>query len=529
MVLQELLPRDKAQTGISTGDTRKHFARNMLVSIIFLVFNTATSLYIVPFQIRFLGIANYGMVTLALSFNAYLQILTIMITSSSGRFVATHVARDELEKAKGFLTTQLVAALWLVVGLLPICALFAYLAPYWINVPKGEATNTRLLFLLVFVAFSLTTPVAVLGVCTFIRQRFDLSRAVEIANQVFRYTTWIVFFAVFTPSLWHIGLGYLVGTTAALGITLVLFRRLTPELGPSLRGFDLAKFRETSAMGAWRIVYQLGTVLSFSISILVVNKMLGPASAGRFGTVLLLAQTVISVGTPIGNMIQPALIAFHARGEHADLIRVAAKSVKLQSLMMAIPIAVLCGFSTSFLKWWLGPEFGVLSPLLWVTTGSLVWILGVVPLTCVFIALNKLALPAIATVGSGLLNLFLAVGLVKYAGLGLMGVAIATTIGGITNFLVFSPVYTSRLLKTSYWAFYKPLLPSAFVFAGTAVAGSALARAVELNTFLKLFGAGMALITSASLITYAVALGRDDRALVRQLLKFRKTKATDGR
>ena len=107
--MQEVSSDSTTSTTISIDDTKKHFVRNITASVIFFVFSAATSLYMVPFQIHHLGTANFGMVTLAISFAAYLQILTVALVSSIGRFVAVEMARSNYDRARSYLNTQTIA------------------------------------------------------------------------------------------------------------------------------------------------------------------------------------------------------------------------------------------------------------------------------------------------------------------------------------------------------------------------------------------------------------------------------------
>ncbi|MGB9620479.1 MAG: lipopolysaccharide biosynthesis protein, partial [Armatimonadota bacterium] len=187
-------PSIDTQQGISASDSRRHFLRNTITNMVFVVFNVGTSLYMVPYLIAHLGVANYGMVTLANSFVAYTEVLTAAVFGTVFRFAGVHIARRENKQAEEYANTQLVFVAWLTAVLVPVAGLISYLTPRFLNIPPGQTANTQLLFFAVYVAFALTMVSSAFGLGTLASQRFDISNIIEMLNQIVRYSTWIVLF-----------------------------------------------------------------------------------------------------------------------------------------------------------------------------------------------------------------------------------------------------------------------------------------------------------------------------------------------
>ncbi len=131
---------------VSTEDARKHFLGNASSNLLYFLWNIGTSFFMVPYQIRNLGLANYGMVTLALSFTMYTQVLTIVLTTTLFRFVVIHVARGDMREARAYFNTQLIATAWFVALFLPISSVVSYYTPGFLRIPPGQEWNTRILF-----------------------------------------------------------------------------------------------------------------------------------------------------------------------------------------------------------------------------------------------------------------------------------------------------------------------------------------------------------------------------------------------
>jgi len=505
-------------TGVTAEEGKRHFARNVLSSIAFFAFNAGTSLYFVPYQIRNLGMVNYGMVTLAQSFPGYLQVVTVVIIGAVGRFVTFEVARKNHDGARAYVNTQMIALVWLLAVLTPVCALFSYFAPSILRIPQGQAGNVQALIFLVLASSLLTLPIGVLRVSTFIRQRFDFNRYLDGLDQAFRYSTWVSLFTLMAPALWHIGTGYMVGTVVSLVGSWILFRKLTPELKIRLHGFDGRKFREMTRMSGWQTIGQIGVMLYLSLDVLIINRMIGPEAVGKYGTVMGLSLMLRGLAAMIGLMMGPMAIAYHARRDYVSMCRASARAVKFQSLVMAIPLGIMCGLSVPFIAWWLGPKLVLLHVLVWLMLAHLVWNLGITPLFGIATAMNKIAIPGIATIIGGLAHVGLAITLVKYTNLGIYGVAISSGISLTVKNLIFTPIYSGRIMGTSSWPLFKALAPSVIWFAVAAAAGLGAAKFLLLDSFLKLLGTGAALFVVCAVLSYFLTIGRQDRQFASQLV-----------
>jgi len=520
--IQETNPELETEVMVSTKDSKKFFAKNTVSNIIYFIFNVLTSMYMVPYQIRNLGIANYGMIALVSSFIQYISVGTIAITGATSRFVTFQAAKNDLSGARGYFSTQFIATMWLTAILFPICMIISLLVPKFAVIPPGQERNTQLLSVSILLGFLIMLIGGSFRTSLVVRQRFDIANFLDIVNQVCRYSIWIIMFTLFIPSLWHIGLGILLGAVVSFIGSWIFFWRLTPELAPDLHGFDSRKFAETIKFGGWMVVIQVGILLYLQTDALIINRMLGPTEGGKYATLLGFSMQLRSMTSMLITVLSPAMIAAYARQDTEGLLKNSARAVKFLSLALAIPLALLCGLSIPFLTWWLGPEFKSLNVLVWLMFSHLVLNLGVQPLGAIIGAANKLAVPGIAVVIGGVFNVGLAIAIVKYTNLGIRGVALAGLISLTLKNGIFTPIYSSIALGIPSRAFYKALAPPVFVFALTAIAGLGLSHSFELSTFPKLAGSGLAISGLSALATYRFALNNDDRRFLAEVLPISK-------
>lgn len=511
---------------ITTAEGKKHFGRNTVSSLVFFAFSAATSLLIVPYVIRHLGIANYGMITLANSFIQITQVLTIAIVGTVTRFVIVHSARGDDEAARGYFSTQFTALLVLSALIVPLAISIALVAPAFINIPPGQKTNTQTLIVLCYAAFALNLFISPLQVAQYIKQRFDIRNTIEIMNQAARYGTWILMFGAAGPALWQIGLGYVMGSALAVTCTWFVLLKLTPKLKPQIGHFDKSKFTEMVSMGAWVTVNQVGTMLYLSVDSLIINKTLGPASAGCYGTVMGLFLMLRVLSGLMSGMMMPLALSFYARNDWPGLIRTSAKAVRFMSLGMALPLGVACGFAVPFVEWWLGPkpEYAGLWLLIWLLLAPQVWNSAMEPLFGISTAANKVVIPGVAAIAGGVVKLVLAIVFVKYAAMGIAGVALANLISFSLKNVVFTPLYSGHILRSSSKPFYKAIAPSTLVFGAVALTSWYLTQLCSLTSFPAILAAGALLIFVFALLVYQLVLNNDDRLFLAQVAPWAKKK-----
>ena len=65
-----------------------------------------------------------------------------------------------------------------------------------------------------------------------------------------------------------------------------VWRKLTPELSVKLSSFDCSRLHNLLGMSGWILVNQVGTLFFLNIDLIVVNRLFGAESGGRYASVL---------------------------------------------------------------------------------------------------------------------------------------------------------------------------------------------------------------------------------------------------
>jgi membrane protein EpsK len=427
-------------------------------------------------------------------------------------------AQGDDGQATRLFNSAIIWNLLLFLVLLPPACWFAFHPQWLFRIPPGYAGQAGVLFVCVVLTFLLNTLLSTYTVATFCRNRLDIRNGIAILGTLLRTGVIVVLFRVTVPQLWYVGLAALLSTLAMLVLSIWAWRYLLPSISFAPRSARWADIREIAFSGGWYLVDQIGTLLLFSTSLLVVNRVFGPEASGLFGTVQLWPSLLGSFATVLGAVFTPNITTLYARQDIEGLRLYLYRVLRFVGLSIALPIGIVCGFAAPLLVVWGGPRFQHAAPLLLLLTLPHCINIWVFPLFDVTIAVNKLRVPALVTCALGVVNIGLALLLALPVNWGLYGVAAAGAVISIVKFFVFTPLYTARLLKWRWSSFYRGA--GAIIGAGFGVTGccwlcSALApprnwsSLIVMGTLVSVLYFGVA---------YYLLLTHEERAFASQLL-----------
>ncbi len=505
---------------IGIGNAKRRFAINASTSVGYLALSITFSLWYIPYLIKHLGVAAYGLVPLATSMTAYMSILTYGLNNAVGRFLTIDLVKDDREAANRTFNTALVGAMLIVGVLFPVTLGVSYAAPHIFDVPQGSEVEVQWLFFLVGAAFLLSIGGSSFAVSSFSCNRFDLQNWIQVLALLVRGGLMVAMFAVFTPQLWQIGIGTLSAAVVSSWGYVFLWNKLTPQLRVNLFDFDRFRLRALMGMGGWVTLNQVGALLFTNIDLIVVNMVFGAETTGRYGSVLQFSILLRSLASAVAGVLAPVVIAKYAQGDVDGMVRMARQAVKLMGLGMALPIGLLCGLARPLLGVWLGPSFQNLDVLLIILLGHLCVNLAVFPLFALQTSANRVRWPGIANLLMGFLNLGLAIAWAKWGAWGAVGVAAAGAVALTAKNMLFTPIYNARIFHLRWWAFSLDMLSGIIATLVVGLAAYGITQVYMPNGWLGLIGISVTVMIFYAVGAYALALNRADRQLLKGVNVF---------
>ena len=118
----------------------------------------------------------------------------------------------------------------------------------------------------------------------------------------------------------------------------------------------------------------------------------------------------------------------------------------------------------------------------------------------------------------GFTNLVLSVVLLKYTGLGLYGVALATVLTYLARSIAFTPVYSALILGERATRFLRPILPGLLMLAALSGLGWAASRTFHLASYPALLLSGALAGAVYAPLCLLTALNGDERRFLASLI-----------
>lgn len=513
----------------TNNEAKRRIIRNVSTNMLTVFISSLVAIWLIPYLIRHLGVEVYGMISLVVSFVTYFNLFTMSISNTLRRFIAIHLGRDELEQSNLYFNSALYA-LVVICGMLliPVIVLSVSFSKIF-QVPAGFETDTGWLFFFVASSSLVVSVTSPFMISTFVTHRFDLINGVRILGKFLQVIILVLCFKYLSPSLEYFGLSLLAMSFFVMGCSVLLTRFLTPQLRVNRRLFNWGALREMGHMSAWITVNQVGALLYLSISFIVINVFLGPEQVGRYGAIAQWVMLLVSLGVAISNVFAPIAYEYIARNDIEGVVRQTKRATKFMGMCLALPVGLLCGLSAPLLERWLGASFSMLSPLVWVLVGPRVVTMAVIPMLSISKGMNKVRIPAIATITGGATSIVVSIILVLFTGLGIYGVAIASMLCLVVMNVLFVPIYCAMITGAPKSVLYKAMLPGVVLAVGVALLGLTMSEMYNLASVPRLLGSGALLSGIFAISCYGLAMNRDDRCFLGSQLRRSLLGASEGK
>ncbi len=502
----------------SARSEHKQFTINVVSNVVVFATTFVLNLWFVPFLIHRLGVAVYGVIPLAASVTSYMSLLTLSFQEAASRFLTIEYNKRNFVKANHLFNTALLTALFLISIAIPISILIVILAPRVFNIPEGENRAAQLLFGTILLAFIINAVDGVFSLSSWVRNRFDLRNAIQFSNNIIRVLFVVIVFEVLGANLAVVGIGIFLATIVTLLGDVWLWRYLTPELTLRVQNARWQDVSEITQMSGWMLVNQVGSLLFLNIDLFVINWIVGAEASGSYGALLQVSVYVRTFANLVVTAAIPLVTIQYAHQNWEQLRHRMKQAVKLMGLIIALPIGFLAGFSQPFLSLWLGKEFTEYSLVLTVMVIHLSVNLAVRPLFPVQIAYNKVKIPGLVTLFSGIVNLVLAIILVD--SFGVIGAPLAGMIVLTLKNLIFTPIYVAYIMKIPLTAFFKELGLSALSTITVALLAFSTSKLTNMETWPVIFIGAAALSLLYLVGVYFIALNEDDRQFLARMVPW---------
>ncbi|NML40501.1 oligosaccharide flippase family protein [Chitinophaga sp. G-6-1-13] len=505
---------------MSTKGVRYEMSLNLGTNFLALVLNILLGLVVVPFYISKIGVDGYGIVALATSFSAYLSIVTIAIDAAVGRNFTLAMRKDDHMASNAIYSSSIIAAILLILALLPFIAWFLYDIKDIISYRSYPAGEMRWVFVAIITSFILTFIRGLFLVPAFASNKIYIQRFIAILEIVVR-TALIFLLLNASAKLSLIGIAFFISSLVSFVAALIWIGRKFPFLKLRMHYFDQSIVRYIGSMSFWLVINQIGTLLFINIDIILLNHYYGATATGEFSTVAQWHTLLRSFAGVFVAIFTPVVYKYYADKDFSNLLKFSKYTVVAMGLVLAIPIGIIVAYSDVILKLWVGERFTHFYPLMVLLTGHLIFNLSVLPILSINSVYNKVKVPGLTSFFCGILNLVLGILVIKTFNWGIYSVAVVSAVLLTVKNLIFSPTYAAKILEQSPWFYYPSILRGCGLFIWVLLLS-------WLGRHLLLPGSWTGLILSAAVIglcsipfAWFVSLNKDQRLLIGKLIRRR--------
>lgn len=433
-------------------------AATVLISGVSMVISYIINLLMTPYITEKLGIEAYGFVSIAKSAVSYASIATVALTSFIVRFVSVSYHAGDMEKARGYYASSVAASVGLLGVLMALMILAVSQLEYILNIPENLIGSVKILFVIVFLNFGLTTISTPLGAVFYIKNRLDILGVVKIVAYIAEAVVLLCIFSTLPPSIWFVGVGSVTATTVILFFSGRMTRKLTPELQFRKESVSVGKIKTIMGNGIWNSLNSLGNTLNSGLDLLISNLFLTAEATGQIAVVKIIHTMFSSLYQVIFQPLQPRLIQVYAQDDTGRFVVELKKSMRICGCVAGLAFAGFCAMGKLYYHLWLPEENAALLYQLTVVVIAISITEGIMqPVYFVNTLTLKNKIPCWVTIGGGIVNVAVTYCLLRYTALGAFAVVGTTTAVMLCINLFFNPIYASKCLGIRPGALYGTL------------------------------------------------------------------------
>lgn len=433
----------------------KQLSINLISNFIAFAVNAGLTFALTPYVVGKVGSEAYGFVPLAYNMINYTSILTSALNSMASRFISIEINSNNNEQANIYFNSVFKANI-IIASLLMIPSIFivTYIDKIF-NVPHAIINDVKLSFGFVFINIIISLIGNVFNVATFSTNRLELNSYRNIEGNIIKLVITILLFWFFEPKIYYLILSSLAVTVYMLFANIHYTNKLLPQVILSWKIYSSSAIKKLLQSGLWNTVNQLSWVLLNNLDLLISNIFIGSALAGKYSLSKTVPNFIVSFISSLVTVFVPQFTILYAQKKKRELLDSINLSIKITSLIIAIPLSFLIIFGDTFFALWLPDEETAFLYLLSNLTIIPLAITGSIePIHSVFTVTNKLKLSSIVLLITGILNTAIIAILLKVTSFGVVLIPLVSLFFSLIRNLIFTPVYAARCLNIKWWTLY---------------------------------------------------------------------------
>lgn len=493
----------------------KQMAKNLIFNIVSFAINLIISFIFTPYLIKVVGKEAYSFFPLVNNLIGYSAIITTAVGSMAGRFITMQIYGNNIEAANCYFNTVWIAniALSIIFSFLFLLGII-YISDI-LTIPEYLILDVQWLFAFTAISMILSLMSGLFGLGTFIKNRLDIQASRAVVSNLVRIICILFLFWVFKPSIVYMSLSALIAGIVNTYFNLSLKKQLLPELHLNpYKYFKWKYLKDTLNSGIWNSVNQLSNVLLQQFDLLITNIFIGASATGDYSIAKTAPILILNLLAMLSSTFVPQFNIFYAQGDNINLIKNIKKAMLIISLLIGIPIGFLLIYSDDFYRLWVpGEDSKILYWLTFITVLPMICGGSVSPIFGIFSVTNKLKVPSLVLLFSGILNTLVILYLLKTTDLGIWAIPIVGAIQGVIRNTLFTTMYGAYCLNQKLSTFYPTLLKGIIGMCVVVSIGSIIKSLVVITNWFDFFIVLLIVTIISLIINVYIILTDEDRKI----------------
>ncbi|NWD23843.1 oligosaccharide flippase family protein [Pseudomonas yamanorum] len=415
-------------------------------SILYKGVAVAASFLVVPIMISYLGIAQFGVWSTLLTIMSWIVFFDLGIGNGLRNKVAESLAKDEPQQAKNYVSSAYTLIGFLALVLWALFFTMSYLIS-WQSIFNASAVSEEQLRYSVQVAMSFVLVNFWMGLVTALLGAVQKSALVSLGQLFTNVFALLVTYLLYhftegsiSNLAWMYGAGLLGGNLLLSAWFYKRYEFLTP-----IFSLDYQHLKPLLSVGARFFVIQLAVLVVFATDKILIAQFFGPEHVAEYEVVFKLFSVVIFLHTLISSPLWSAYTDAYHRRDTIWIVRMLRTQLKLYAIVL-LGLVVLAFLAQFIIGIWIGSDFAVSRTLI-VFVALFVAVSTWNNIFAIMLngagAVNVQLYTAVAAM---VVNIPLALLMVKVFGMGISGIVLAATISLLFS-AIFLPWQVVRLVK----------------------------------------------------------------------------------
>lgn len=432
---------------------------NLVANIVSFAINVLINFFLSPYIVRTLGREAYGFIPLMNNLLSTSQIVTIAINSMGARFITIKYHQKDYEGANKYFTSLFYANGFIGAIILLIAAVFLAFIEKTLDVPKNLVFDVVTSFSILSLAFVLGLVFNVFSTATYVKNRLDMSAKRDIIYQLLRGLIILGLFMLFKPTIIYVAVATMVVTLYTIITNIRYTKILLPQFKLRKKDLSFSALKELISSGVWNSIGRMSYTLMNDLDLLISNLFISASAMGILSISKTIPASINSLVSAVVAVFLPTITIQYAKKDIDTLIKEMMKAISIIGIVISPILAFLIGYGEDFYALWQPTENASQLQLLSVfAIMPLYFTLGMKSVGNVFSVTNKLKWHTIVTFLCGLVNIIIVLILLNTTNLGIIAIAMVSSLCQMVKDLTFIPIYASKCLKVKCWIFYKQII-----------------------------------------------------------------------